>query len=234
MVQRVLVPVDGSSYSEEVLPYARGIVEATGARLELLRVVEKDSDHDEASRHVRSLADGLQVEAKTVPHRDDIADAILAEAAGVPDTLVAGRAAPLPEPARFTTVMLPLDGSDLSEGMQEQAGEWARALKARLLVVQVISPDSKPDQQIPVGDTFEHSYVRARAVSVASRYGVEPSWEVLHGDPVDAISSFLEGRRDVLVVMATRGRTALQSVVLGSVTRGLVHRSGVPIVIRMS
>jgi nucleotide-binding universal stress UspA family protein len=268
MYQRILVPVDGSSFSEEVLPYARGIVEATGARLELVRVAERDSEHDEASRHVQAIAERLQVQAKTVRSRGPVAAAILEEAARQPKTLVAitsrgrsglvstvlgsvardlirsshapvlvyrpaGHAAAAQEPARYTTVMLPLDGSELSEGMQAQAGEWARALKARLLVVQVISPDSKPDQLIPPGDTLEPSYVRARAVGLAAQYGVEASWEVLHGDPVDAMSSFLDGRRDVLVVMATHGRTALQSAVLGSVARGLVHRGGVPIVVRM-
>lgn len=39
-IRRVLVPLDGSRFSEEALPVARKIVDATGAVLHLIRVVE--------------------------------------------------------------------------------------------------------------------------------------------------------------------------------------------------
>jgi|SRR5690606_3486546 len=129
--------------------------------------------------------------------------------------------------------MLPIDGSGHSEWMQQEAGEWARALKARLLVIQVISPDARPDPQVPPNDALESSYVRSHAVDLGRQYGVEANWEVLHGEPVDAMARFIGGRRDLLVVMATRGRAGLQAAVLGSVTAGLLREAGVPIVVRM-
>ncbi|MEO6032340.1 MAG: universal stress protein [Burkholderiaceae bacterium] len=55
---------------------------------------------------------------------------------------------------------------------------------------------------------------------------------MLYGEPVEAIASHLNGRRDVLIVMSTRGRTAMKAAVLGSVTSGLLHEAGAPIVVQ--
>jgi nucleotide-binding universal stress UspA family protein len=270
MYERILVPVDGSGFSEEVLPYALSIARATGAKMSLLRVVERDSEQDdEVSRQLQTLAQGIQAETRTVSGRGNVAAAILEESARVRGTLVAmtthGRSG-LAEamlgsvahdvvrtghdpvlvyrpsgrhprgahaPIDINTVMLPIDGSGHSEWMEEQAGVWARALKARLLVVQVISPEARPDPNVPANDALESSYVRSHAVDLGRRYGVEANWEVLHGDPVDAMARFIGDRRDILVVMATRGRAGLQAAVLGSVTAGLLREGGVPIVVRM-
>lgn len=268
MHDRILVPVDGSPYSEEVIPYVLGIQAATGARLTLLRVIEKESERPEAAQHVQTLADALKAEAITVLGGGSIAEAILVEAARVPATLVAitsrgrsglltamlgsvaldivragrgqvlvyrpaGKVVATSEAIQIKTVLLPLDGGELSESMQAPAAEWARMLKASLQVVQVISPDGpKADSQTTPGDVREHSYVRSRAVDLAAGHGIEAAWEVLHGEPVDAIVSYLSGRRDVLIVMATRGRTAMKAAVLGSVTSGLLHQSGAPIVVQ--
>ena len=269
MYERILVPVDGSTFSEEVLPYARTVARAAGAKLTLLRVTEHDSEQDEATRELQSLAQGLQAEVRTVVGRGNVAASILEEAARVPGTLVAmtthgrsgiaeailgsvahdvvrtgrdpvlvyrpkGRSSQVShDPVEINTVMLPIDGSGHSEWMEQQAGEWARLLKARLLVVQVISPEARPDPGVPPNDALESSYVRSHAIELGKRYGVEANWEVLRGDPVDAMARFIDDRRDILVVMATRGRAGLQAAVLGSVTAGLLREGNVPIVVRM-
>lgn len=268
MYERILVPVDGSPFSEEVLPYARSVAGSTGAKLTLLRVAERDSEQDEASRQLQSLAQALQADARVVVG-SNVAASILEEAARVRGTLVAmttrgrsgiaeailgsvahdvvrtgrdpvlvyrpkGRSQQAShEPAEINTVMLPIDGSGHSEWMEQQAGEWTRALKARLLVVQVISTDARPDPMVPPNDTLESSYVRSHAVELGRRYGVEANWEVLHGNPADAMARFIEGRRDILIVMATRGHAGLQATMLGSVTARLLREADAPIVVRM-
>ncbi len=268
MYERILVPVDGSRFSEEVLPYAQSIARATGAKLALMRVQERESGDDDATRQLQGLADALKAESRMVPGRGNVAAAILEEAARVRGTLVAmtthgrsglaeamlgsvahdvvrtghnpvlvyrphGRQQAAQEAVQINTVMLPIDGSGHSEWMQQQAGEWARALKARLLVVQVISPEARTDPNVPANDALESSYVRSHAVDLGKQYGVEANWEVLHGDPVDSMASFIGERRDILVVMATRGRSALQAAVLGSVTAGLLREGHVPIIVRV-
>jgi nucleotide-binding universal stress UspA family protein len=267
MYDRILVSVDGSAFSEEVVPYARNIAEATGARLALLTVAERDTAKQDAQRYIDDLAARFGAEALTVTADHSVSADIQAEADRVPRTLVAitsrgrgglltamlgsvarelvqsshapvlvyrpqGGPAADPEPARITTVLLPLDGDAPAETMQREAANWAIALKAELLIVQVVPPATRGDLLLSEYDVTDDSYVRARAEEVKLAFGINPSWEVLHGRPVAAISQYLGDRRDVLVVMATRQQKALHAAVLGSVTSGLLHRAGVPMVVK--
>ncbi|GAA3765360.1 hypothetical protein GCM10022240_16990 [Microbacterium kribbense] len=131
------------------------------------------------------------------------------------------------EPAPITTVLLPLDGTPRSESMAGEAAEWARALGAELLVVQVLR--GAPAFGI---DVTEDGYVRARAEEIAEQYGIDAQWDVLHGDPVGALVGYLKGLENVLVVMATRTQPALRAAVLGSVTSGLMHGASVPAIVQ--
>jgi nucleotide-binding universal stress UspA family protein len=45
MYTKILVPLDGSSFSEQILPYARVFAEAYGIPLKLLRVNDPDIRH---------------------------------------------------------------------------------------------------------------------------------------------------------------------------------------------
>ena len=89
MYDRILVPVDGSKFSEEVIPYARGIAQSTGARMALLRVVDKDVKRVEAQRYVETLAKDFGAEVITITSAGDVSADILKEANRVPSTLVA-------------------------------------------------------------------------------------------------------------------------------------------------
>lgn len=265
MYNRILVPVDGSTFSEAVIPYALAIATTTGSGLTLVRVVEKESTKRDVDEYVRTLAGRFGAEGRSVRGRGHVADDILDEAKRVPGTLVTltshgrgdrlnallgsvardvvrGGHAPVlvyrpggdpqQEPVHITTVLLPLDGTELSETMQAEAAGWARALGARLLVVQVLPPNARIDPLLGSYDVLEDSYVGWHARDLERDYGVEVDWEVLHGDPVTSITDYLGGRRDALVVMATRGQPALQAAVLGSVTSGLLQHSGVPIIVQ--
>jgi nucleotide-binding universal stress UspA family protein len=266
MYNRILVPVDGSKFSEEVLPYAHSIATSSGAKLTLLRVVEKDAQRVEAQRYLEALAAGFDAEARTVTSDGEVSVDILQEANRDPGTLVAitshgrggvltamlgsvarnvvrGGRAPVfvyrpgsepvqHEPIVIKTILLPLDGTSLSESMEEQAATWAQTLKAGLVIVQVLPANARIEPILGSHDVLEDSYLRRPAREIQRRFGIDVDWEVLHGDPVSAISNFLGGRRDALIVMATHGRPALQAAVLGSVASGLLHQTGVPLIVQ--
>lgn len=266
MYDRILVPLDGSHFSEEVIPYALTLTEATGAKLALLRVVDRDSQKNEAEDYVTALASDLNAEGIVRIREDDLSSDILAEARRVPNTLVAitthGRgglltvilgsvareivlASDFPvlvyrpkgkseghKPTAITTVLLPLDGTSLAEDMGERAAAWAKALKATLTVVQALPPQPQMHEIVRESDVFESSYISRYATDIARKFNVPIEWEVLHGDPVNSISTHFNNRHDVLAVMATRGHSALQTAVLGSVTSGLVQKSGMPIILQ--
>ena len=268
MIERILVPLDGSKYSEEILPVAAGLARVPGTTLTLMRVVRKESEKAEAESWTEALAASVSAQPVCLVARADVADTILEEARQVPGTLVAmtshGRSGvmeamlgsvalrvvrgadapvlvyrPLGEhergrtPVKVTRIVLPLGGTQMSEAMAPQAAELAKRLDAELFVVSVLDPSVRVDAGVPAGDVMESSYVRARAGDYAARYGVRVNWETLHGKPADAITRFIDGRKDVILAMATRGRRPIESAFLGSVTAGCLRTAGVPVLMRM-
>lgn len=271
MYDRILVPLDGSRFSEEMIPYARGLAAALDVPLALLRLVTKAGEQDEANRYVQDLAARQGAEGLCQVAQGDIAEAILAEAGRAPGTLVAmtshgrsglmeamlgsvalrvlrggsgapmlvyrptGTAASDGAPVRIERVVLPLDGTELSEGMAAQAAELARRLGAELMLVVVIDPKATKGSDMPVSAMMkglESGYVRSNARDFATRFGVSVNWEVLYGDPAEAITGFVSGRPGTMLAMATRGRTALEAALLGSVTSGCLRNAGVPVLMR--
>jgi nucleotide-binding universal stress UspA family protein len=65
-----LLPVDGSAFAEEAIPYALGFARSTGAKMTVLQVAEHGGDVAAAEQYVRPLArrtgaDGQVVVAET-------------------------------------------------------------------------------------------------------------------------------------------------------------------------
>lgn len=58
-----------------------------------------------------------------------------------------------------------------------------------------------------------------------------PATVRLQGPPVDALIQYLERQRPDAVVVGRHGHTALQRLVLGSVSHGVLHRSPVPVIV---
>lgn len=262
MYERILIPLDGSPFSEQILPYAAAVSRSTGAAMALLRIVEKQQDQQDALAYAERMAALFGARGQCVVD-GNLAGAIVAEAARVPHTLVAlcshGRTgamqavfgstalavlrasgAPLmvfrPEsattPAQDTIerVVLPLDGSPESESMIPNAVDLARWLRARIEIVSVVDPSVTPPADIPPSDFGESSYVRSRAEKITREHGVPASWEVLHGDPKEALPRFVHGLSGGrLLAMTTHGRSALQSALAGSVTAACLRKGGVPV-----
>jgi nucleotide-binding universal stress UspA family protein len=265
--ERVLVPLDGSAFSEEILPFAGGVARATGAALTLLRVADKEREIAEARAYVEALARDLGADAKVSLSGTDVTTAILEEASREPRALVAmtshgrtglldalvgsvalgvvrhsgrpvliyrprgGSNGRLDRDVKIERVVLTLDGSAFSESIIPAAAEMATALKARLVLVHAVSVRVKVPSDIPAGDVLESSYVRSRAEWIEHTYGVRPEWEVLHGDPADAICRYLEGQRDAILAISSHSRSGLKRTIFGSVTSECLRRSGCPLLV---
>ncbi len=89
MYTRILVPVDGSSFSNQILPLAGTIARTTGAQLALYRAVGRNDGVAEAGNALRSLADSCGAQAICTEVHGNVAQAIHQEAERVPGTLVA-------------------------------------------------------------------------------------------------------------------------------------------------
>lgn len=136
-------------------------------------------------------------------------------------------------PKRIATVAVALDGSDFSEKILRYAVKAAAALSARLLLLQVlpILPALPVAESGQKSDIAESSYLHHTAADIKSAHGIEAKWEVLHGEPADAIRRYLSDRPETLLAITTHGRGGVERAVLGSVAGACVRYAGVPLLL---
>jgi nucleotide-binding universal stress UspA family protein len=153
---------------------------------------------------------------------------------------------PLPPPPGLTPaepgrVLVPLDGSALGEAALAPAGDLAGALRAGLLLAQVV-----PFPPVTYGFGQEYTYYSpddlGADVATARRYleGVAAPLRAtghdveVHAEArmvVPALSRLARERDAKAVAMATHGRGGLARVVLGSVATGVLQLAHVPVLV---
>jgi nucleotide-binding universal stress UspA family protein len=136
-------------------------------------------------------------------------------------------------PGSIRTIAVALDGGVFSERIIPPAVELAKAIGATLMLLQVLpagfSNSNVPN--VPAGDIIESSYLRAKAAEIEKAYGIESNWDVLHGEPGDAISRYVAGLSSTLLAMTSHARSGLQKAILGSVAAKCIRKSGAPVLI---
>lgn len=124
-------------------------------------------------------------------------------------------------------ILVPLDGTELSESALPLADRLATALDAELVLVSVsqLSETSAQAQatERTVGEYLERASTR---VSRPARSYVEQA-----GEPVRGILEVVEAENPVLVVMATHARNPFGELLQGSVSQELLESSRVPLVL---
>lgn len=135
-------------------------------------------------------------------------------------------------PKKISTIALALDGSRFSEKMISHAVKAAQFLSARLMLIQAlpIHPNLAPLAEHEKSDILESSYLHRKAADIKAAHGSDAQWEVLHGDPADAICRYLNGAPETMLAMTTHARSGVERVVLGSVA-GACLRAGVPLLL---
>jgi nucleotide-binding universal stress UspA family protein len=146
-----------------------------------------------------------------------------------------------PEPLRFRSVLLPLDGSPFAEQAIPWAAAIARKARARLRLALVHQPPFPPplDQsnlrlytriELAVRKA-ERDYLRRVAARIREPGGIQLATTTLTGSPAPALADYAREVAADLVVMTTHGRGGLQRVWLGSVADHLVRSLDVPVLL---
>lgn len=146
-------------------------------------------------------------------------------------------------------ILVPLDGSNVSEGILPWVSRIAKKADAPLVLLMVADPDeveypsgALPSSQSSIGVDWtayrgqieESSRVRAleAVTAMAARMrddGITAKPRATLGNPAGEILSVAEEEGCSLIAMSTHGRTLIGRNILGSVTDRVLHSSSVPV-----
>ena len=119
-----------------------------------------------------------------------------------------------------SNIIIPLDGSSLSEQVIPHAVAFANSLGVPVTPVRV---SNSPNDDADNSEYLKNVAKRIRDEGLQSSDG-----EVLNGNPATAIIQITETIPNSLVAMTTRGRSGIQRWVMGSVTDRVVRHSNAP------
>lgn len=142
----------------------------------------------------------------------------------------------------YTHLLVPTDGSPLSDYAVDQALALAKALNARVTLFTAIEPFQVfallPEQVAETRDAYDgHARVAAdmrleQAAGKAAAAGVEHATVVVTSeDPHEAIIATAKEKGCDLIAMASHGRRGVKALVLGSVTAKVLTHSDVPVLV---
>lgn len=288
MIDRILLPLDGSAAAESALPYAEQIARALHAHVTLLRAIDVPaewaqhlaqadlgSEESAAGEYLEEIAAALRHRSINVEHAVSQlppAQAILERAreggagliamathgrsgvsrwtlGSVADTVLHRTETPLllvrpsgeEDASRtappITKILVPLDGSELSQAALPFAEELAKALPASITLFHAVMP---PVMAYPGGEfvamdqrLWESLEERARGLlsvhaAALEAAGIETERRTSLIPEVDGIIGAARDSSAGLVLMSTHGRSGVGRWIMGSVADGVVRRSHIP------
>ena len=145
----------------------------------------------------------------------------------------------------ISKILVPLDGSKVSQKAAQYAVDLAKRTGASLLLLSVIdnrfivgqavSAIASPTHVKETVDDYLKQSVQAATdaiVKLCARNRVHCKTAVRTGHPVEEIIKEAKRSKAGLVVMGSHGKSALKAAVLGSVTYGVLHKdTKIPVLI---
>ena len=136
-------------------------------------------------------------------------------------------------PKQIDTVVAALDGNEFSEKSLPYAVNAARDLSARLVLVQVLpaNPTVSHLSAQERSDIVESAYLHRKAEEIKVAHGTIADWEVLHGDPAEAICRYVRDLPHALLAMSSHADSAFKRAALGSITSACLRHAGIPLLL---
>ncbi len=129
-------------------------------------------------------------------------------------------------PRAIHAILVPLDGSPLSDEAVPVAAGLAKQFGARIDLIHVFKKRKHPNELAQPPRPLDH------ATQLLRRDGFDVHPDFLEGDAADGILAAAADHSADLIVMESHGRTGLSRLVLGSVAEGVVRRAPVPVVVQ--
>jgi nucleotide-binding universal stress UspA family protein len=134
------------------------------------------------------------------------------------------------------TIVVPLDGSSLSEGVLPYVENLALRLHAEVYFIQVVDPTPVATMPlaVPISTEQELRNVEGYLSRLASDWqakDIDTKWELLHGAPATSIVNFARSHKAFMIAMSTHGRSGLSRLVFGSVADRVMREAGIPVLL---
>ena len=136
-------------------------------------------------------------------------------------------------------ILVPLDGSALSERAIEPAEKLAKAIGYEMIFFRVIdtplerSPEAEPEEERRVASASIDkaiTYLQGIASRIEGQ-GIRTRIEVGDGYPHSAILALADKEDVEFIIMSTHGRTGLSRVLMGSVAEKVVYSTERPVML---
>lgn len=127
-------------------------------------------------------------------------------------------------------ILVPLDGSRLSEAVIPLAEVLARDYEADLLLLRALQPKPSAEAEVLAQQEAE-AYLAGMAAGLRARGTRGVDWKVWYDDPDRAIADAAVHNRVDLVTMSTHGRGGVSRLLFGSVAERFVRQAPVPVLL---
>jgi len=145
----------------------------------------------------------------------------------------------------ISKILVPTDGSKAAKKSVEYAAEFAKQTGAAITIITVIDKSSIVPLSISGTATPTHliepveDYMRqaaeayiADAEEICASHNVPVKRLIRTGHPVEEITREAEKSKFDLIIIGSRGKSALKAAVLGSVTFGVINKeTKVPVLV---
>jgi nucleotide-binding universal stress UspA family protein len=133
----------------------------------------------------------------------------------------------------YRTILVPIDGSALSESAVPLARAIAVASQAAIVLLRVVPPADARADDAPAHPTAELQAAEEYLATLAARLGPPPTIQtaLAMGDPATVILDEAARRSADLIVMSTHGRTGLGRFIYGSVADYVMRHATSPVLL---
>ena len=142
----------------------------------------------------------------------------------------------------YQRILVPLDGSKMSEAILPHVEKLARALNVEIVLLHVGSITSEPDFDphipilAPIIEELKHKYADEKAYldhicSKLESEGVRATYLLREGDVAETIMEVAEIMQADLIAMSMHGRTGVLRLLLGGVAEQVVQESKIPVLL---
>ncbi|MCH7740190.1 MAG: universal stress protein [Chloroflexi bacterium] len=145
-----------------------------------------------------------------------------------PDALIVSEQSPdVP-----STLVVPLDGSPLSEKVIALTETFAKAAGAEISYARSMERAfSNPDDPVVQELQAECERYLREFVSRSESAGIKAKYRIMSGIPAAEIMKAADEEKNAIIVMSTHGRTGFRRAVLGSVCDTVVRSARIPVLV---